>query len=141
MTRETIYAALYAKLTAIPGIVTTGRRLKHWSDVPAEQQPALYLIQRNETPSQVKGVPAKWSLKADLYLYVNTGNDENIAPATLLNPLLDAIEAVLAVEPFSGFQTLGGLVSHAWIAGTIETSEGVLGNQEVAIIPIEILPL
>ena len=35
-------------------------------------------------------------------------------------------------------QTLGGLVAHAWIDGVIETDEGVLGDQAVAIIPVVI---
>ena len=36
-------------------------------------------------------------------------------------------------------QTLGGLAAHAWTAGKIETDEGVLGGQAVAIVPVEIL--
>jgi hypothetical protein len=30
-------------------------------------------------------------------------------------------------------------VKHCWISGAIETDEGVLGGQAVAIVPIEIL--
>ena len=36
-------------------------------------------------------------------------------------------------------QTLGGLVSDCWISGKIETDEGALGGQAVAIIPIEMI--
>jgi len=140
MVRETIYAALFDRVAAIPGLVSAGRRLKHWSDLPAAQQPALFLAQRGERPTQRRGLPAAWNLTAALYLYVHAGGDPQAVPATELNRLLDAIEAALAPDPVQGAQTLGGLVSHCWIdGGGIETDEGVLGEQAVAIIPINIL--
>ena len=76
--------------------------------------------------------------EVDFYVY-GQAPDELTAPATVLNPLLDAIEAALAPPASSNVQTLGGLVCHAWIAGKIETDEGALGGQAVAIVPIEIL--
>jgi hypothetical protein len=60
----------------------------------------------------------------------------------VLNPLLDAIAAALAptgADLVAGAQTLGGLVKHCWISGAIETDEGALGGQAVAIVPVEIL--
>jgi hypothetical protein len=59
----------------------------------------------------------------------------------LLNPLLDALEAALAPSPATGIQNLGlpAMVQHAYIAGKIETDEGVLGDQAIAIVPVEIL--
>ena len=44
---------------------------------------------------------------------------------------------------FTGLQDLGlpAMVQHAYIAGKIETEEGVLRDQAVAIIPVEILCL
>lgn len=137
MNREPIYSALFAKVSIAPGMQTVSRRLRHWADVPPTDQPALFQIQKSETTTQLKGVPVKWTAKVDLYLYVNM-SDPNNTPSTLLNYYLDAIESALAPD-ISGFQTLGGLVSHCWIGGSVETDEGVLGDQAVAIIPIEIL--
>ena len=117
---------------------TVSRRLLHWSDVPVSQQPAIFQIQRNEDPIQQRLLPTKWKLNVDLYVYVNTGSDPKASPAILLNPILDAIEALFSPTE-NNIQTLGGLCSHCWISGKIETSEGALGNQEVAIVPIEIL--
>ena len=61
----------------------------------------------------------------------------------MLNPLVDAVEASLAPAATTGLQDLGlpSMVQHAVIAGKIETEEGVLGDQAIAIIPIEILCL
>lgn len=151
--RETIYAALFARLQTLvsaevvlpAGYVRTASRfLKHWDQVAPEQMPYLAQVQRNETPKQQRGLPCAWTLYVDLYLYVRTNaqQDQSIVPTTLLNPIVDRIENnVLAPDsgPSENVCTLGGLVSHCWIDGTIETSEGWLGDLEVAIIPVGIL--
>jgi hypothetical protein len=139
MIRENIYAALFARVAAVPGLVTASRRLLHWSDVAPALQPALFQVQKRELPRRPSGALPAWSLHADLYLYAHVGSDPQVPPATALNALLDAIDAALAPDPVSGAQTLGGLVAHCWIdpAG-IETDEGVLGPQAVAILPITI---
>jgi hypothetical protein len=141
MNREPIYAALFALLANAAGFATASRRLRHWSDVAAAEQPALFLAQKSETAEQARGLPTKWTCDVDAYVYCQAP-DERTAPTTILNPLLDAIEAALA--PLAGndvaanAQTLGGLAYHAWINGKIETDEGALGGQSVAIVPIRI---
>lgn len=141
--RETIYLALFELLSDLAetnGVVTVARKLRHWADVSAVEQPAIFQIQRNEVPTQTRGLPTKWKLNVDIYIYVNSGDDPVASPAKILNPILDALEELFPPSEENGqIQTLGGLVSHCWISGTIETSEGVLGSQEVAIVPIEIL--
>ena len=138
MSREAIYSALFAAVSGAAGFVTRSRRLRHWSDVAAAEQPALFQIQKSETAKQRRGLPAQWTLAVDLFLYAHAP-DELAPPASTLNPLLDAVEAALAPDPVSGIQTLGGLVSHCWIEGKIETDEGVLGGQAVAVIPVLLL--
>lgn len=140
MSREAIYAALFARVSTLPGLVTASRRLKHWHDTPPALQPALFMVQKRERPEQQSGLPTKWAFTVELYLYVHGGADPNAVPAQALNALLDALEEVLAPDPASGVQTLGGLVTHVWIdpAG-IETDEGVLGDQAIAIVPVQIV--
>jgi len=144
--RETVYAALFDRITVLsPGgqtvFAVVGRNLRHWADVPIEEHPALFQAQTSETVIQQKGLPPKHTLNVNLYVYVHTEAQHNreTVPASLLNPLLDAIEDALAPDNDDGTCTLDGLVSHCWIEGTIETSEGTLGNQEVAIVPVHIL--
>ena len=138
MNREPIYAALFATLSSAASFVTASRRLRHWSDVGPAEQPALLVAQKSETAQRRKGLPPKWTLAVDVFVYVHAPDDAT-APTSALNPLLDAIEAVLAPVDPTATQTLGGLVEHAWIAGKIETDEGVLGGQAVAIVPVEVL--
>lgn len=137
--REPIYAALYARLSAVAGLVTKSRRLKHWADTPAEEQPALFQSQVREVATASTSLPTQWALHLDVYVYVRASLDS--APSEVLNPLLDSICAALAQDGAgpNGRCTLGGLVHNARISGSIETDEGTLGEQAVAIIPVEIL--
>jgi hypothetical protein len=141
MNREAIYAALFALVSAADGLVTTSRKLKHWSDVPASQRPALFQAQARETvlATAVNGLPSRWLLEATLYVYVSTPGA--LSPGEVLNPILDAITVALAPTPAGAPQTLGGLVEYARIEGAIESSEGTLGDDEVALIPVRILTL
>lgn len=138
MNREAIYAALFAKLSLVDGFTTVSRRLRHWDDVPQSEQPALFQAQKRESVSTTPGLNQVWVLAVDVYLYAHTAGDKSKSPGEIINPLLDAVVAALAPSPISNKQTLGGLVEHAWIDGTIETDEGVLGEQGVCIVPITI---
>lgn len=136
MNRETIYSTLFNKLVTATGVITSSRILKMYTEVDPKDQPALFQIQVSETPTQQKTMPVKWTLNVDVYLYIHRGGDPKVIPSQKINEMLDAIEYALRPDA-QGFQTLGGLVSHCWISGKIQTSEGILGEQEVAIIPIE----
>lgn len=139
VSRETIYSGLFAAFSGIAGFNTVSRKLRHWSDVPGNEQPALFQIQKGENIEQQRGLHPKYLLEVELYVYAFS-SDSNVAPATIINPLLDAVEALLAAPVGQDAQTLGiAGVSHIWIAGHIETDEGVLGDQTVAVIPINIM--
>jgi len=149
-TRETIYAALFArvatlKVGGVPLFKTVERRVRHWTEVDASAQPYLGATQDTETKTQVKRMPSRWVFRVCLYIYVHTGaaDDTSVVPSTLLNPVLDAVEEALRPTEVDDNQdlvnTLGGLVADCKIIGTIETSEGMLGNQEYALVPVEIV--
>lgn len=141
MTREPIYEALFALLAGAAGFTTASRRLRHWSDVAAAEQPALFLAQKSETAELRGNLPTQWICDIDAYVYCHAP-DETSAATTALNPLLDAIETALTpagADRALNRQTLGGLVYRAAIAGKIETDEGTLGGQAVAIVPIRII--
>ena len=166
--REAIYEALFAKFSSLVGaaiimtengvaimteddvdleadgvvsITTASRRWKPWSDVGPEMQPALYQMQVRETAIvQNRGIPTKYKLDVDLYIYA-TQQDENEPFSTTLNAILDAIDAKLVPDdPVNNECTLGGLVQRCRITGAVEIFEGVNdGRQIVAVLPIEIL--
>jgi hypothetical protein len=135
--REAIFAALFALLSSSGAYTTASRRLQHWNDVSKSAQPALYMAQGAQVARTVRGYPTVWTLSVDVYIYVRT--DGGLNPGPIINPLLDAIEAALAPNAAENTQTLGGLCEWCRIEGAIETDEGTLGDQAVAIIPISIL--
>lgn len=145
--REAIAKALFDRLRNAGGVVQAERRFRSWDEVPREEQPWIGLVQRTHTPEQRRGLPPKWTLDFTLYLYCR--NDEpGGSSAPLQNQLLQAIEEALELQPGEdpGLDpaniygtTLGGLCSHAWISGTIETDEGALDAQAVAVVPIQVL--
>ena len=143
ISREPIYAALFALVSGAGGFVTAERRLRHWSDVAPAEQPALFQHQKLEAAAvKALGAPTVWTLGVELHLYAHS-SDPYRSPAMILNPLLDAVEAALAPSSVTSIQDLGlpAMVQHACIAGKIETDEAALGDQAVAIVPVEILCL
>jgi hypothetical protein len=109
--------------------------------VAAAEQPALFMSEKGgHAAIKQLGAPIVWTLYAEFYIYVHS-SDPYLAPGTVLNPLIDALEATLAPTPTTGIQNLGmpEMVQHAYIAGKIETDEGILGDQAIAIVPVEIL--
>lgn len=141
MNREIMYDTLFQKWQGLAGVVTTSRILKHWADVPPGNQPAVFQAQAQETAiTGGRGEPTKWECRLKLYVYVRT--DGVVAPGTKLNPILDGItNLVNKKHPITGLNDLGGVPGVEWarIDGTIETDEGTLGQQAVAIIPVLIL--
>ena len=142
ISREPIRLALLALLAPAAGFVTVGGRLRHWSEVAAADQPALFLAKGAEeavTDSRAFGLFVKWRLKFDVYIYAKApGTDPLSSPASVLNPLLDAVEKAMEPKIPDDKQTLGGLVTHAFISGQVETDEGLLGDQGYAIVPVEV---
>ena len=139
--RESIYAALWTLGAGAASFTSTNRRLRHWTDVAPAEQPALFMSEKcGHAVTKALGAPIAWTLYADFYVYAHS-SDPYLAPAMLLNPLLDALEAALAPSPAAGIQNLGlpAMVQHAYISGKVETDEGVLGDQAIAIVPVEIL--
>ena len=138
--REPIYAALWELAASAASFASANRRLRHWADVAPAEQPALFMSEKGGSAvMKALGAPIVWTLYADFYVYVYS-SDLYLAPATLLNPLLDALEAALAPLPATGIQNLRlpTMVQHAYIAGKVETDEGVLGDQAIVIVPVAV---
>lgn len=139
LTRETVYAAVYAKVSSSSTFVTKSRTVKHWADVPKAEQPALFFSEGNESAERRKGFPTVWTLTPQIILYAATLDDDTQSPGQILNPMLDAIEACFEPDPGREAQTLNDLVYSISIYGTVERDQGFVGGQGVAIIPLRII--
>lgn len=141
-TRETVFQALFARLQAIPGVLTTSRRMTLPGQVAIGDMPRLMLweqpeIARNQTSLPDKRVWEAWAV------IVFSNDDSSIAGATIINPMLEAIEAALGVDDFArNVCSLGGLVHYARIEGTVikETGDTDTTGLGGAVVPIKIMP-
>jgi hypothetical protein len=122
------------------GILSASRRLIHWGEVAPCDQPAMYLVHVGENIAKVRGIDSRRMMTFNLYVYVNTSTYAGVIPQKLMNPILDQIDTMFNVDNFAAYSlTLSDLVSHVAIQGDVMTDEGLLGDQAVSIIPIEIL--
>ena len=144
---EPIYAALLTQvltantlLSSDLKIVESGRWLKHWDDVPAASQPALFLKQ-GPTDSRQKnwGMPIN-NLKASVWVYwkIEGSPDQAFYPGKALNQFIKAISKALDPLISGEKQNLGGLVQHCFIDGIISFDEGVPGDDDQAVLVIPI---
>ncbi len=140
MNREAIYSALFARVSGASGIVFSSRKMDVLNSVQAANTPALFMAQRSElAKNSALGAPPIWTLNIELFLYVDVGSGSDTVPASLLNPIIDAIESSLSTTNPSGRQTLGGLVQFARINGEVRIVENTLSTEAAAIIPVEII--
>lgn len=114
------------------GFVYTSMRLQVWDDAPG--QPALY------TPG---GGAERWTSRSNLgplrdlefpiFIYQDTGKDSSCPDPGMENDLImDAIEQrILQHDTPDQRQTLGGLVHHARIEGTVSRDAGDLDGQGI----------
>lgn len=129
-----------AAATAVPmstGFLTTGRRLKRWSDVSA--QPALFLRSADEDLEYNDRSLQMQTMQAEIWIYSNAGQNPDIVPETALNNLLDAVQAAFAPDDQRTNRfTLGGLVQWCRMEGRIEKDPGDTGGQAIAVAEVQI---
>lgn len=135
---ETVFAALFAKLSGVATFGISGRRLVNVQDVNPEQFPAAFQLQGKQTSRFQPNAPSVLTLRATWALY--TFQTDKTAPqSTPLNLLLDAVRTAMLPPAGQVRQTLGGLVEYAAIDGDVEIFEGVLGERAVALVPITLV--
>jgi hypothetical protein len=135
--RETIYAALFARVSAAADFATATRRVKEYADVDQATQPAILQMELGEKWAEPGVPPQTVILRAKLFLYCES-NDPTTPVATTINNLVDAVVAALAPPDIEERQTLGGLVYNVGIVGDVTIAEGLSGQSEVSI-PLEIM--
>jgi len=150
ISREQVFVALFALTADIKWDtpertwLERGRRVKLFSDVPASLQPAIFQAEHLETSMQVTRMPYKRIWNAQWIIYHSVGTDPNTVPASENNLILDAVELALAPKPSDpGFpderNTLGGLVHHCHIDGTLFKDPGDIDQQGMLVVPIRLL--
>lgn len=143
--RETIFAALFAKVATAAGLVTSSRELRLIDELAPAEMPALYQIEGKQAAVTRLRLPTIWHYHAELALYVHAqAAEQQQLPSivSLLNNMVDAVIATIDRSPATGTQTLGGLVEDVRLSGDIEVIHGRMddGRRSAAFIPLEIIP-
>jgi hypothetical protein len=116
------------------GFLTTGRRVKHWQQVP--DQPALFL-RRTGTLDEYDGDLPIVTIEGEIWIYSKAGEDPAAAPDVALSNLdrraRDSLEADDDMRC-----TLGGLVYWCRIEGRSDYSPGDQSGQGISRIPVRI---
>lgn len=155
-TRETVMAALLAKVATAAGFAHVSRHIDLVPDAPTPtvatppKQPALYLFEDHEsTVHEGWGTPPTRHWFVELWLWclcptgATPGVPDDVTPgASVINALIEAVEAVLVPDSLTSNEcTLGGLVAAVRIEGTTVKISGDANpsGQCLAMIPISIL--
>lgn len=113
------------------GFLTFGRRLKYARDV--SEQPALFLRDADEDLEYQNIILQEQTIRAEIWIYSNAGQNPDIAPVIALNNLLDAVQSALAPDdPSTGRFTLGGLVHWCRMEGKVDKEPGDISGQAIA---------
>lgn len=151
MQRDPIFAALLNQLTALTvspyTVQEVSRGFVPWE--AADEQPAIYIVPGTETAEYKRGLPTKWIIHCELWVYVRWV-DSVVTGVTALAQLMDSIDYILSpLGPNGGVRSDNGYVNnlngtpgvvYCAIQGTSEVSGGFLNkSQTVARMPIEIM--
>jgi hypothetical protein len=143
MNRNAIFEALYARLTAIQGLISSSRRVNYLITVPPSDQPAMAIESIEDAITAEPGRPNRVSLRYNVY--VVAFDDGPNGPLPTVRDLIDRIEAALAVQPnetprSGNHTTLGNTVVAARIYGNIRFNvDPDQSEQGGAVIPVEVV--
>ena len=146
-TRSQVFTALFTYLQTIPS--PTGQSWgyvsqypKIWDEVDAANQPALMLHRGPQIfESKHRFGVTKLQFRANIWIYFRTDNlkTKSTYPDQLTDQFLDNFEQYFQTDAADGRFTLGGLVWHAWIDGSVIFDSGINDNQAIILIPLSIL--
>jgi hypothetical protein len=120
--------------------VTADRRLRLFDDVAADQQPAVFLVEHDETYEQPnRGLPPKRIMTLSIFCYARAEIGSTVG-GTVINSMVGAIEqALLPDDQQAQVCTLGGLVHWCRIEGRIFKDPGDLDSQAMLIVPLRVM--
>ena len=141
MNRESIAAAIFARLQTVDGLNKTSRVQPGWDEVSSMDQPAAFLSYLKDRTTPRRGLPAEHEIDYSIIIYVRADEPDAI-PQQALNGILDEVDVAFLPDAGSPQLTLGvSGVSRIWIEGETAIYEGILSKQSVAVIPLKVLAM
>jgi len=145
---ELIMVRFEALLASVTGIVPFGavktvtRVWQSWEQVAQIAQPAIVIVEPREKETARRGQQPSLSLQTLLVCYIQCDPKDTVNPPnTRVNSFLKAIRTALLPQGSDialNAQTLGGLVSNAFIDGEIVKDAGILDDQGSLMVPVSL---
>lgn len=137
VTLSTPLTASAADVEFTTGFMTTGRRVKHWSEV--SEQPALFLRRIGSNDHYTGEMPVT-EIDCEVWIYSKAGDDPDAIPDEALSNLDWMMRSAFAPDVWGDFVrcTLGGAVYWARVQGRSDYSPGDLGGQGISRIPVRL---
>lgn len=144
VTRETLMAALFAKLQTLSGYTVFTRRFVPRGELGIGSLPILMMIEDAEPEKIEQAGPAGQRRFVGVMVIVAARNtNKAVSGITLINPMVDAIDNLLTAPDnlANGRFTLGGLATYCRIEGQLFKQSGDIDADGIggAVIPIKIL--
>jgi hypothetical protein len=137
--RETVYQAFVNNLqNKITGLSSPISRVPaDFAKYSVEQTPVMWVEQVGEHPSDPgRGMPYAWTFDVAVGLYVFVGDSFATPPVTLLNPILDQLEAAMSpASPGGRGLTLDGLVYETRLISSSKEAAGAIVDRGWAYVP------
>lgn len=140
VSRQSVSDALFGILSAAYPFNMMAQRPRIFTNFTAADYPAMQLVPLHDTGSQQNfGLP-KWEMHYNCII-ITLGNPspDTPSPEIVLNSILDALDTAMLGTPPGERQTLGGLVTNAWIDGDSIKDVGALDQAVGLVIPIRVL--
>lgn len=120
------------------GFLTTGRRVKHWSEVP--EQPAFFL-RRTSMDDSADGLFVATTIECEAWIYCAAGQDPDLPPDQALTALEQLVRNSMSPDADYGDPrfTIGGLVYFCRIEGQGDVAPGDQSGQAITRLPIRIM--
>ena len=137
--RETVYTALMTFLATAVGAQTVSRVTVPESVIAGASLPFIEQLPSSEgAESQGANLPVRWRIRQPVSIYVDTSG-VNVVGDTIVNNMLDALEAALKPNVVTGYQTLNGTVIWCRMQGVLLKEPGYQTNIGAALVAIELL--
>jgi hypothetical protein len=138
--RETALTALFDRLASAYAWKTSSRRFLMWTEVPAGQRPAMYQLESGTEEYQWSSlaVPRR---QINVKIFIYTSADHTAPGATIINNVLDAVDAALAPagrDLQHGRQTLGDLVHNCRVTSVPVRDTGDVDGDGLVVIGIQL---
>lgn len=147
-TRKSVIDAIYALVKDVSPFLSSSRRLRLPSDVPAADRPAICVTSPDEVYGGTSANLSQRTWNYRVFCYFSAAavdpaaTEAGWAPMDIADQIMDALDAAIqqvdGADIPGGLRTLGGLVQWCQISGNVIKVPGDLNGDGLLIVPLQV---